>query len=303
VEGDLELQIKPAGPFRTLPTASTLFGQLVWAAAFAGLNIDDLLEPFRTDQPSFLLSDAFPTGYFPKPILKPAHAPLDTIKRKALKDSLYFPEQDWLSSLEHGETSLVDSVTQQPVARTETSHLTRVEIDDLSLTARDGRLYSEATHFLRDETWSIFVRPLNDGWQAWNLRKRLEDVGRSGFGGGASVGRGAFEVLKECPANLMGPSNANGFTSLSAFIPKDLSPEQGYYDLEVYRGKLGGGYHGTDPWKRPYVRAKTGSSFRAQADKVHGMWVKDLATLENGGKVGDYAYAFPVGVRLDDASL
>jgi CRISPR type III-A-associated RAMP protein Csm4 len=297
MESDLEFVINAAGPFRTLPTASTLFGQLVWAAAFAGLDVDALLEPYRNGQPSFLLSDAFPCGQFPKPILKPTNTPLDTIRRKALKNSVYFPEADWRRALEHGEMALVDSVQREPEAMSAVSHLTRVGIDRQTLMAKDGLLYSEATQFLRN-TWSIFVRPLNDSWTHWNLRTRLEEVGRSGFGGGASVGRGAFEVLEERNANLPMVQGADGFTSLSAFVPKGLQPEHGYYDLEVYRGRLGGGYNGPEPWKRPYVRAKTGSSFQGPASGVYGMWVDGLATLENGAKVGDYAFAYPVGVKL-----
>jgi CRISPR-associated protein Csm4 len=312
VANELAFTLKPQGPFRTLPTASMLFGQLVWAASFAGQDVTQLLEPFRAGNPSFVLSDAFPVGQFPKPILPPAKfagstgdsAELSTEKRKALKNALYLEERVWRDSIERGERAIIMGLRPDRTHKVlQEQHLTRVGIDRPTLSARDGLLFSEAAQYLNG-SWNIFVRVLEPtAYEKWNVPELLEQIGKSGFGGGASVGRGAFTMLETKTVDLSGPRGANGFTSLSAFVPLELQPEEGYYDLEVYRGRLGGGYNGSDPWKKPYVRAKTGSSFHGDPNKGYGMFVDNLATLHDGIQVGDYAFAFPVGVRLDDASL
>jgi hypothetical protein len=127
----------------------------------------------------------------------------------------------------------------------------------------------------------------------WPLEAWLNLVGLHGYGGGASVSGGHWTAGRLVERASLGLDDGDGWCSLSAFAPLGLNLGGSRYELEVQRGRIGAQMSGA-PWKHPYARIRAGAVFRGSSDDVAGGWVDDLARLDDGTPVGDYAFAFPV---------
>lgn len=92
--------------------------------------------------------------------------------------------------------------------------------------------------------------------------------------------------------------DADGFVSLSVFVPAPSDPVEGCWNAEVKRGKLGEERAaGANPFKRPYLRLMAGASFRTPATPRlwYGRMLPNLSRTYPDAM--DYALAFAVGLR------
>ncbi len=74
------LKIKPVSPFLTPLESDTLFGHICWAMAYlegfsGSKNLNAFLVEFDTQNPPLIMSNAFPGGYLPFPLLPPFTQP------------------------------------------------------------------------------------------------------------------------------------------------------------------------------------------------------------------------------------
>jgi CRISPR-associated protein Csm4 len=296
----LELRFVPKGRFRTPINATTLFGQLVWAAHWQGQQVELLLKPFIEGKPTFLLSDAFPCGYLPMPLATPiqrSEAELDLIGQQPL-----IPIEEWKQVSSDGGWDKCSLLKFQDVPKLEQRLVweatTRVQIERQSATALEGALFTRGTWHYQG-SWVVYVQVLNqDDWKNWQFRAWFTAVGLEGFGGGASVSGGHWEAAELMECKPLGVESANAWMSLAAFAPMGLDLAKTRFELETQRGRVGSVVT-SSPWKKPYTRIKTGAVCQTEIPNTPvGAWLNDLARLGNGQAVGDYAYAFPVGVNL-----
>ena len=290
-------------PVSAPPRASTLFGHLAWMVHYIDGDgaLTRLLERFKT-APPFLLSSAFPAGHLPKPRLPPVDDArlLESRFRKAAKRVDYLSLETFARVAAEGERAFLDSPEVQRALEGlgPSPSLTlrlRVGIDRQSGTAREGALFTEEAYRLQQRTF--YVRFLDDTYSPIWLEARLKAIGLQGYGGRSSVGLGRFEVVGVETVDLPEADGANAYTTLSPFVPANAN---GYYDLEPYWGRLGGHFsYAETPFKRPYLRAVEGSTFRGEAGTAGVLLDVTPATApEEGVAVYEYAYAFPLGVRL-----
>lgn len=121
------------------------------------------------------------------------------------------------------------------------------------------------------------------------VRALFETVGLGGFGSGASVGKGRFDVERVALAaldegeHLPRADRANGFMTLGAYVPRAGEPTEGWYRLRVKRGKLGGTFAAALPvWKRPLFMMEPGSVFRTTVPRHwYGRLVKEVSPFED----------------------
>jgi CRISPR-associated protein Csm4 len=102
------VRITPSSAFGSRPLGDTLFGQLCWAVRnrHGEGRLAELLAGYIEGRPWAVVSDAFPTGYLPRPSL-PGHwfAEVAGEDRKAVKKRAWFPVEsltsvpveDWLA--------------------------------------------------------------------------------------------------------------------------------------------------------------------------------------------------------------
>jgi len=92
--------------------------------------------------------------------------------------------------------------------------------------------------------------------------------------------------------------NPNSFMTLSSFIPAKADPTKGYYRVLKKHGKLGGMYAHDNPFKRPLLMFQAGSIFFDEPVKSnYGSLLPDVHHKQKD--VRHYAYAFPIGLRIE----
>ncbi|MEN2981252.1 MAG: hypothetical protein ABDH20_01140 [Thermus sp.] len=276
-------------PVRALPRASTLLGHLFWWYRYT--HGKEALEELLQKLPSldFRLSSAYPEGWLPRPKLPPLQVE-DTALRKRLKGLALLSFETFQNVAQKGEGALLEApeVTKNhapPAPRR--LRRTRVGIDRGTGGARKGVLFTQDLLF---PTGWYAVYAL--GEPPLDLLEGLRFVGSMGYGGLASVGAGVFRVEGPEAVDLPEAQEANAWATLAP------GPLEGalYYEPEPYWGRLGGGYVGARPFKKPHLRAKEGSVYR---DK-NALCLLDVTPSEppEEARVVEVLQVFPLGVKV-----
>ena len=127
----------------------------------------------------------------------------------------------------------------------------------------------------------------------------LEDLILSGFGKRKSVGYGTVESfdLHEY-SGFTAVDEANGFVTLSRFVPAETDPIKGFWNTTVKYGRLGDEFSLGNPFKRPLVQIETGACFY---DPTPRDWYGQLiAGLSPREEVKHYGFAFTLPIHLPD---
>lgn len=272
-------------PLGTPLQSDTLFGHLCWIVVHrdgAGA-LQSFLEPFRRGHPPFVLSDGFPSGILPRPLL-PRLVPPEPQKEE-LDLGQVVRKAAWLTieqfrSLSTGG-SLAQFISQAEDGRVQTtlpsSGWVTVQTYHATLDRRSGRtgggesvgrLYSTIGWLplpTEQETYKplvdIYARATEEGIVL--LEDLLSLLSKVGYGKDKSVGRGSFRIasiqpmpeLDECPG-------ADGFVSLSSFVPAPGDPTEGRWRLRTKYGKLGEEWALSElPFKRPLLQMVPGAAF------------------------------------------
>ncbi len=276
-----------------LPKAPTLWGHLAWWVRYTQgeAALKEWLEAFRHDPP-FLLSSAFPTGYLPRPLLPQVRVD-DTAKRKALKRIRYLSFATFGRVIREGEGALLEApeLKGEGAPRLTLATQTHVGINRGTGTAQEGILFTDRVYWL-EQTWTVYAQLRHS---ADYLEEALREIGSLGYGGKASVGLGRFEVVGVEEVDLPEAENPTHYLTLAPTLPKG----EGFWALETYWGRLGGHYAQAEtPFKRPYLRAVEGSVFKERPEGSL-LDVTPEPAPEEGVRVWEYLYAFPLGVRVE----
>ncbi|GAA6756166.1 hypothetical protein Thermus77420_16420 [Thermus thalpophilus] len=276
------------GPVRSLPRASTLLGHLLWWYRYTHGReaLEALLE--RLPGMGFRLSSAFPEGFLPRPKLPPLQVE-ETGLRKRLKALAFLSFDTFRKVAEGGEEALLGAPEVEGLEPRMGRPLRRlrVGIDRPSGTARAGVLFAQDL-FVPEGRFAVYAL----GEPPFDLLEGLRFVGEMGYGGLASVGAGCFRVEGEEALELPEAQNPNAYATLAP------GPLEGalYYELEPYWGRIGGGYVGAKPFKRPHLRAKEGSIYQESALRL--LDVTPSEPPEEGVRVYEVLQVFPLGVRV-----
>jgi CRISPR-associated protein Csm4 len=259
----IRFRIVPTGGWLTPWQADTLTGMLASALgrAHGTERLErDLLEPWRWDQPPFVLSDAFPGDLLPCPACL-ALWPWPESQRK------YVKRTEWLSAdqfheLQRGRRP---DTTGHPPAPLQSSLRMRNSLDRQSdRTGTAGSLYEVPLAVLSDQDSYLSVYAKVAAGKEKFLVDLLGLLSDSGFGADTSVGQGQFrvEVGFEGASWLEQVEGANAWISLSTFQPSRKDPSEGYWRSFVKYGKLGPDFGVEGVFKRPQWMLRAGSCFR-----------------------------------------
>lgn len=263
--GLIRFRLTPLSYFHTPMKGDTLFGQLCWTIRnhLGEKTLSELLAGYTEGKPAFIVSDALPAGFMPRPAA-PARvfgfARNDPQNRKQTKrlrwqpvDQLNRPVAQWSQTLTTGEADF--SRTQ---VRTHNS------LNRLTLTTGKGAGFSP---FDRTETWyrpgeTLDVYLWSDGrLNADTLYSLLILIGETGFGKEASTGAGRFNVA---PGEHLSfePTGYRHFLTLGPCAPQGLAwhSAECYYNTFVRFGRHGDqAVHCGKPFKNPVLLADTGA--------------------------------------------
>jgi CRISPR-associated protein Csm4 len=275
-------------------------------------RLNDLLDRCRQGKPPALLSDGFPRDYLPRPILPRASAPQNLSKTDRIKHHLnvkFASQSEWLrldefNRLRRGEM-VVSQLKEKDVEQAAGSRaVSKNRINRLTNTAGGdgGTLFDFVENILPEV--SIYWR-IEDAWEK-TVRDFLEDLKASGYGKRKSVGYGQIEsfTLDVFDGFDEIPPQANGFISLSRFVPAPNDPTDGYWDIAVKYGKLGEELAVSGPpFKRPLIQLECGSCFFDEVkpdwvNRWYGQLVDDVAPQRP--EVKQYGFAFLAPMRIPE---
>lgn len=299
------VRLKMQSASGTLWQADTIFGHLCWALRYleGEKALADFLEWYKEGLPPLLVSNGFPGELLPHPLLPPPAAPANLSlteqfqhfrREKKAKKIAYLSPQDFARLLKGESIDPEDKEPPTKVRATLKNQISRLT----GTTGEEGQLFSFAEHFWDTVTIYLKIEP-----DFWDTAKRLFDYLRDvGYGKRKSVGYGQIRSIAFEPfQGFDSPPDANGFVSLSNFVPAHNDPVKGSWRLVVKYGKLSEGY-ATEPniFKKPLIMMEAGSTFYydTPVKDTYGRMVTGLA--KNHSEVVQYGFALPVAMKLPE---
>jgi len=299
-----KVELELLGPVSTPFHSGTLFGHLCWR--LREKEGEKALKQFLEElaEAPFLVSDAFPAGYLPRPLLPPqrgrpaSRGPLTKItvheldKIKKVRKRSWIRAEDFLDIRDRlSESALLERITgdgEGPGKLDEyrTAHNT---INRLTGTTPPyGGLYFMDELWPREEPdahWDVYVRCRQEA--SW-LDEIFGLVGEYGYGKDASLGRGCFRAtVSEADARLF-EHRGNRLMSLShGSLTGNMHEPR--YRLATHYGKLGGeravtgkqvdGETMLAPFKYPLSLLKPGATFAPGGEGPFGELLRGVHNI------------------------
>lgn len=288
--------------------ADTIFGHIAWAYRYLR-GEDELLKWLNKSKTNpTLVSNAFPVGYMPKPVLKPAPLHLfennpDFQKYTKKIKKIDLIAEDWIAEnrknlnatvlIEH----LLKTVKDDSKLEEKSILIPHSSYNRQSGRTLEGFLYdTEETFFQPGKFWFYFS---SDTIDSALLEKILEYIALDGFGADKSVGKGMVSDFKIEKVDIQQPAKTNAVMSLSNFIPAKKNEINGYYQTMTKFGKLSAGFgSGYNPFKKPVIMLKAGSVIKDNdfhSGKIYGQLQGDVHTNPD---IVQYGYVFPWPVYI-----
>lgn len=280
------IRFRLASPLATPLHSGTLFGNLCWAwrYLYGEASLAEWLCSLPEDP--FLISDGFPAGMLPRPLLKPARQRAQTLKEiqdyKKLKKRKLIPREVFLElrgrlseeallgrlrEIEEKEEELRKRRTPHELEQQGRESWVRVPHNRIHRIT--GRTPDEGGLFFTEELWTTGLRQYRDVYVRTSLPEEklgelFRQVARWGYGKDATWGRGRFdgiELFREDGGLFDGQGSRAMSLSHGSLTANMARPR---YQLETHYGRLGGVYSSTSsPFKYPLLLLKPGSTFDA----------------------------------------
>ena len=313
--------------------SDTIFGHFCWAVQYLKWdNGENRLETFlnafdANDSPPLLISNGFPEGFLPKPILSPVFQKEiarivgleDRVEKsytiKTIKKFNYIRKDHFNTILGKGlngaalfEILYNNYDAYKGISKDRVFNVQRNSVNRIYNTVTEGlHLDRETFSTVENNRYEFYLK--TNFFSYKDLERIFNFISRQGFGKNKSTGTGAltFRIAKKI--DIPQSESPNGFMTLSSYIPTQSDPTDGYYDVLHKFGKLAGGYQsvlpeaGATPFKIPLLMMKAGSVFKDKyysANKHYGSLLKNVHV--NSDKIRHYALAFPIGVFVKEGN-
>jgi len=283
--------------------SDTIFGHLCWGMRYAQGEdkLRDFLRLYEDGTPPLLVSNGFPEELLPNPITPPpmlgktlslAEQREEFRRYKEVRGSKYLTLAEFSCAI-NGEM-----VTPSP--ETEPKGQTRVTLKNqinrlTSTTGEGGQLYNFEEYYWPEV--SIYLKVQDDFVET--ARQLFQYVADTGYGKRKSIGYGQIESMSfESFAGFKQPQKANGFVTLSNFVPAADDPTKGSWNMIVKYGKMGEEWASEDSaFKKPLLMMEAGSTFLDSSCRdYYGCLVRNLSPTYN--QAVQYAFALPVPMLL-----
>jgi len=326
---DYTIEITLESPIITSFQSDTIFGHICWAIRFLYQNGEDKLRGFLDDYdinkelPPLLVSNGFPLGYLPKPVIPPiTQKGIDEIvgkenriensfKIKTLRKLPLLPKNDF-DKLQLGiitPKSLFQGMSESYKAiMKDLANEQSMVVQHNTVNRMEGKvkrgLYAQEETFFDFNAGKFVIYLKTYCFSREELKNIFTFIGDGGFGRDKSTGKGYFTFEVNEGIDLHEAENPNAFMTLSSFIPKENDPVEGYYQTLLKYGKLGGLYaKGTpevnnNPFKKPLIMFSAGSVFYDKEYRIGKPYGALLDDVHHNKGIKHYAHAFPIGINL-----
>lgn len=310
------IRIVPTSLQLTPWQADTVFGSLCWMLRHreGDAALERFLKPFLDRDPPFLLSNAMPANFLPLPfslrIRPPAqsarasHAGREAYRRdKVMKRVSYLPEAVFREVCQGTDT--IGELPDQDF--TTTASQLHASINRITGTTGSdelgGRLFELTGEVpaVDIRSYALYIAERKPGILD-EVLPLLCDMQWSGFGKKKSSGMGAF-ILEGEPEPWSYPvpeGMANGFVTLSGFVPARNDPVRGFWKIQVKHGKLGEHFAvNGSPFKIPWIFLEPGSCFGTGGPpgEIYGRMLTGLTARDP--RIVQYGFAFPVPMVMN----
>ena len=283
--------------------ADTIFGHLCWAKRYLDgeAALTEFLEWYQIGEPPLLISDGFPGDLLCCPLTPPDEPSGEskTEQMKAYDKQKELKKIQFLSLDEFNQAMYGKGVERAKKDFKLRENVTlKNQINRLTgTTGGGGNLFEFEETFWGKTPVSIYVKTAN-GYED-EAERLFRFVAEQGYGKRKSVGYGEIRSMDyRAFDEFKSPSDANGFVTLSHFVPARTDPREGYWKVLIKYGKLGETYAiAENPFKRPLVMLAPGSVFRTNGEpkESYGRLVPDISSKP---EVVQYAFAFPVPMKI-----
>lgn len=289
------IKLKVQSPVLTPFQADTIFGHLCWMVKYGDGEeaLKKFLEPFKSGEPPFVISDGFPCDLLPKPLLAELNI-TDPVQRKNIKNLEWIEVQDFNRIIEGETITESEIIKDKKPSQAISTHNTINRLTNITLS--EGGVYNLPETIIPEV--SIYLKVVDEQRKdkVVDLFKKLS---QTGYGKKKSIGKGQFFVREVSEFNNFSLlQNANGFVTLSNFCPKENDPTEGIYKTFVKYGKLGEEFTFCgNPFKKPLLMIKTGSVFKtgSQPEEFYGHMIWE-GIAPGKPEVVHYAYAFAIPI-------
>lgn len=335
------LKIEPISPFLTPLESDTLFGHICWALEYLGgftgsKNLINFLDEFNKQNPPFIMTNAFPAGYLPFPLLPPftneekldlrdryiekgkgdefgfiqwlkelsrqKYIALDTFsqyRRDFSKYDLYAAVLEGTLSGYRFSKSNQDAAAEVQEEDSKTVEVYHNAINRITGTVKEGQLFSKnSTFYKQDVTFHVYLK--TGYFTLEELKKIFEYISLNGFGADKSTGSGRFEFELEPGVPFNDIEDFNAYLLLSNTHPHILQHHSSYYTTQTKFGKLGGTFSTNSkysPFKNPVILLNPGSVILSQEPAVFfGENFNEVHPQLS--QIRHYGIGYPVKMRL-----
>jgi len=328
--GHYTIELSLQTPLITPLQSDTIFGHICWAIRYLQWEQQDklpeILNNFKEmEPPPLLVSNGFPKGFLPKPIIAPVNQKVidklfgheerikSSFRIKEIKNSTLIPKQRFLHLQK--ETITPERLFEEMKAcykdleilseKTQSMVVQHNTIDRIKGRVKNGGLYSQEETFFEESFGNHIIYLKTNCFAKEDLLRIFTFISKSGFGRDKSTGKGSFTFNIHEGIDLLEAQNPNAFMTLSSYIPTENDPTKGYYNIVHKFGKLGGIYAkgvsevNGNPFKVPLIMFSAGSVFYDEEYKPGKVYGSLLNKVHQNEAIRHYAYAFPIGVNIE----
>ncbi len=308
-----QLDIVPTGAFYTPVKGDTLFGMLCWAAAekFGEDRLTKLLDGYADNRPYVVLSDAFPKGYLPKPVL-----PFSYYKKEGQKDDDFnakdrkkFKRREWLPTDKAllPTNQMADSFREVPFMKK--SLKTANSVNPETNHASGGKYSAYLTDQIHYQgVLTVYAVIDETRISADEVKSLLEQIGLTGYGKKASSGGGKFSVSEIKRVSFDNP-DYTALMTLAPCVPAigEFDPNKSFYRVFIRFGRHGNAAAlSGNPFKQPVLTMDAGAVLtpNAMPDKSPlfvGTGIKGVSQIDD--RTVFQGYAPVIGLTAKETAL
>ncbi len=280
------ISIDLRAPLGTPLRSGTLFGHLCWALLDRDGEeaLADWLEKMESgERAPFLISDGFPAGLLPRPLLRPQPpaeelSPEVADRLKQRRKAAFVGREDFLR-LRRGAPQ---EAWAEAAAGTELLEEKAVQHAHNRIDRLTGSTPETAGLWFVTDDWSHAAAPRRDIYVESDLDKAfLQElfvhVGESGYGRDTTYGRGLFAVIGIEEERELDNFTGERLVSLSHGVLTS-NMERPRYRRTTHFGKLGIRMTARTarPWKRPILLMQPGATFAAEGNGPFGRLLSEV---------------------------
>jgi len=284
-------RLTPTSQFITRLKGDTLFGQVCWSIVHScgEDRLETLLSTYST-RPFLVVSDAFATGYLPKPTMPSKYLSEKSEDKKINRKKIWLTMSElhsgaYAQARDNAAADAIDvkhseihNAINYKTFTTDSDNFAPFSVETLSLQKKD-------VYFLLDESQLSLEE----------FTAVLALLQLSGYGKKSSVGMGRFELSDLEKVSLTSSSKA--FMTLSPSRLEGLETEYCFYDTFVRFGKHGGNRAFKNAFKTPILLADSGAVVQFKTSQQHqylGQAIHNVSSVHKDTVHQGYSIVLPI---------